>query len=121
MTKSISILIPAYNAENTIGSCLKSIAAQTFADYEIIVSNDGSTDNTVAKVERFKIVGAGAVVGSDVPDNSVVVGNPAKILCAFDDYINRNKTRLGESHFSRLLNKFPTQLSPEEWGGESDT
>lgn len=63
------------------------------------------------------IVGAGAVVGSDVPDNSVVVGNPAKILCAFDDYISRNKTRLDESHFSRLLNKFPTQLSPEEWGG----
>ncbi len=54
MTKSISILIPAYNAEKTIGSCLESIAAQTFTDYEIIVSNDGSTDNTVAKVERFK-------------------------------------------------------------------
>ncbi len=68
MTKSISILIPAYNAENTIGSCLKSIAAQTFADYEIIVSNDGSTDNTVAEVERFK---------SDNPQLAVkLISNP---------------------------------------------
>lgn len=54
MTKSISVLIPAYNAEEFIGSCLRSIAAQTFTDYEIIVSNDGSTDDTVAKVEKFK-------------------------------------------------------------------
>lgn len=53
MAKSISILIPAYNAEKCIGQCLVSIAAQTFADYEIIVSNDGSSDGTVDSVKNF--------------------------------------------------------------------
>lgn len=53
MAKSISILIPAYNAEKFIGNCLASIAAQTFVDYEIIVSNDGSSDGTVDSVKKF--------------------------------------------------------------------
>ncbi len=53
MAKSISILIPAYNAEKFIGQCLSSIAAQTFVDYEIIVSNDGSSDGTVDSVRKF--------------------------------------------------------------------
>ncbi len=42
----ISIIIPAYNAAPTIQHCLKSIFNQTFQDFEIIVVNDGSTDNT---------------------------------------------------------------------------
>ncbi|MCM1451498.1 MAG: glycosyltransferase family 2 protein [Clostridium sp.] len=53
MSKKISIIIPAYNAENTICECLRSIAAQTFADYEVIVSNDGSSDRTAEAVEKF--------------------------------------------------------------------
>lgn len=53
MAKSISILIPAYNAERFIGQCLTSIACQAFVDYEIIVSNDGSTDGTVDSVKKF--------------------------------------------------------------------
>lgn len=36
------------------------------------------------------IVGAGAIVAKDVPPNSVVAGNPAKIISAFDEYIRRN-------------------------------
>lgn len=53
MAKSISILIPAYNAEKFIEQCLVSIACQTFVDYEIIVSNDGSSDGTVDTVKKF--------------------------------------------------------------------
>ena len=37
------------------------------------------------------IVGAGAVVAKDIPDDSVVVGNPAKIIGSTGDYIERNK------------------------------
>lgn len=43
----ISIVIPAYNAEKTILETIQSIQAQTFSDFEIIVINDGSTDNTL--------------------------------------------------------------------------
>ena len=41
----ISVIIPMYNSRDTIRNCLKSVIDQTFADLEIIVIDDGSTDN----------------------------------------------------------------------------
>lgn len=41
-----SIIVPAYQAEKTIGRCIDSIISQSFNDYELIIINDGSTDNT---------------------------------------------------------------------------
>ena len=38
------------------------------------------------------IIGGGAIVTKDVPDNSVVAGNPAKIICSVEEYIEKNKT-----------------------------
>lgn len=42
----VSIIIPAFNAEKTIKNAIKSIEIQEYNDYEIIVIDDGSTDNT---------------------------------------------------------------------------
>ena len=42
----ISIIIPVYNVEKYIGKCLDSIINQTYKNLEIIVINDGSTDNS---------------------------------------------------------------------------
>lgn len=53
-TPLLSILIPAYNAEKTIQSCLDSIIAQESSDCEIIVINDGSTDKTHSQLLRYK-------------------------------------------------------------------
>ena len=58
---TISIIIPAYNAEQTIIKTIESVQRQTFTDYEIIVIDDGSTDKTkdvVSKIEdrRLKIL-----------------------------------------------------------------
>ena len=47
ITPKISVLIPAYNAEAYIDECLSSVREQTLADIEIIVADDGSTDNTL--------------------------------------------------------------------------
>lgn len=41
----ISIIIPVYNQAEKIITTLKSIEAQTFRDYEVIIVNDGSKDN----------------------------------------------------------------------------
>jgi len=42
----VSIIIPAYNHENYISDCLDSVIKQTATDWECLVVNDGSTDNT---------------------------------------------------------------------------
>ena len=47
----VSIIIPAYNAETTIKRTIESVQRQTYADYELIVINDGSTDGT-SKIVR---------------------------------------------------------------------
>jgi len=47
MNKKISVIIPAYNVEKYISKCLNSILEQEFKDYEIIVVDDASVDNTL--------------------------------------------------------------------------
>ncbi len=42
-----SVIIPCFNAKNTIVDCVKSIKNQSFENYEVIIIDDGSTDNTV--------------------------------------------------------------------------
>lgn len=58
----VSILIPAYNAENYLSQCLDSVLAQTFRDMQVVVIDDGSKDGTwkilqeyAAKDERIEI------------------------------------------------------------------
>lgn len=50
----ISIIVPIYNAENCIDSCMRSVYDQTFTDYEIILVNDGSTDNSASVCKRYR-------------------------------------------------------------------
>lgn len=40
------------------------------------------------------MIGAGAVVSKNIPDNSIAVGNPAKVIGTFDDYIKKHKEKL---------------------------
>ncbi|MFV5693021.1 glycosyltransferase family 2 protein [Flavobacterium sp. LT1R49] len=50
----ISIIIPVYNVAAYIERCLQSIAKQTYTQYEIIIVDDGSTDNSYDKCLAFK-------------------------------------------------------------------
>ena len=49
----ISIIIPAYNAGEFIATCLDSCLEQTFKNFEVLVINDGSSDNTVEIVQKY--------------------------------------------------------------------
>ena len=50
----ISVIVPVYNNEEFIGKCLDSILAQTFQDFELLVVDDGSTDETPEILEVFQ-------------------------------------------------------------------
>ncbi len=49
----ISIVIPCYNCETSVAKCLDSVQAQTFEDWEALVVNDGSSDNSAEILRRF--------------------------------------------------------------------
>ena len=49
----ISVIIPLYNKEDCILKTLESITTQDFEDYEIVVVDDGSKDNSVALIENL--------------------------------------------------------------------
>lgn len=50
---SLSIIIPCYNGEKWIEPCIRSILSQSYTDFEIIIVNDGSTDNSLEILNNF--------------------------------------------------------------------
>lgn len=52
-TLFVSIIIPVYNAEKTVGDCLKSVYTSTYADFEVVVVDDNSTDDSLNIVNQF--------------------------------------------------------------------
>lgn len=51
----ISVIVPVYNVENYLEKCLNSLVNQTLQEIEILVINDGSTDNSQKIIEIFKV------------------------------------------------------------------
>ena len=82
----ISIIVPVYNVEEYIEDCLNSVAIQTFTDYEVILVDDGSTDNCpmicdcfADKYDRFCVV--------HKPNGGLSSARNAGIRAAKGDYL----------------------------------
>lgn len=94
----VSIIIPAYNCERYIHKCIQSIIAQTYSNIEVIIIDDGSTDNSgkicdyfARKDHRIKVVhqensGPGMARNTGL---SYVSGNFLAFIDA-DDYVSKH-------------------------------
>ena len=55
MNELISIIVPIYNVEEYLQECLDSIQKQTYTNFECIMINDGSTDNSKQIAEEYLV------------------------------------------------------------------
>ena len=78
----VSIVIPAYNAQATIGQAVASCLAQTHPDCEVIVADDGSTDGTWDVVSSIK-----GVKAVRKPNGGVASARNAAVLVATGEYL----------------------------------
>ncbi len=53
MCPTVSVIIPSYNHERYIRECIQSVLDQTFQDFEIVITDDGSIDDSVRLIESF--------------------------------------------------------------------
>ena len=66
---SISIIIPVYNAEKCISDTIASIRSQSYKDWELILVDDGSTDNTADVIQSWKNEGIIHIVKKNESEN----------------------------------------------------
>lgn len=73
----------------------------TLAPRAHILAHDASTKKAlgytrigVVNIGNNVVIGANSVVSRDIPDNSVAIGNPAKVICTYDEFVSRKKKEL---------------------------
>lgn len=54
MNKTVSIIVPCFNGERFVDRCLHSIEIQDYPYIEVVVVNDGSTDQSESKILKWK-------------------------------------------------------------------
>lgn len=82
----VSVIVPTYNGEKTLGRCLDSILNQTYGDLEIILINDGSTDGSLQKCREYAYRDSRIIV-IDQPNCGVSSARNAGIERATGEYL----------------------------------
>lgn len=118
MSSLVSILIPCYNAERYVAAAIESALAQTWPNKEIIVVDDGSTDNSLSITHGFQDRGVQVIAqenrGASAARNRAFVASRGEYLRFFDadDILH---PRLTEAQMERLRGDI-TSVASAEWG-----
>ncbi len=101
MQRKVSVIVPIYNSERTLSRCVKSILSQSYENLEVILVNDGSTDDSLEICKKFRqkdnrivIINKKNVGVSAARNTGLSVANGEFIqFVDADDYINFDMTR----------------------------
>jgi len=109
-TPKISVLIPTYNGAATLGKSLQSIAQQTERDFEVVVVDDGSTDESVKVVEsiddaRIRLLRHSTNKGLESTRNELMAQARGRYIAWLDQDDHAAPTRLARQ--VEFLDKFP--------------
>lgn len=85
--KKVTLIVPVYNSEKYIGKCLDSILNQTYNNYEILVVNDGSKDNSQKIINSYKEKYPDKITSIEQENKGVAKTRNESIKRATGDYI----------------------------------
>jgi glycosyltransferase involved in cell wall biosynthesis len=82
----VSIIVPIYNSEDTLERCISSILKQSFKDFELLLIDDGSTDDSLSICNNFKNIDQRVKVFS-IQNSGAAVARNVGLANAAGDYI----------------------------------
>lgn len=87
----VSVITPAYNSAKYIGECIESVLNQTYSNWELIIVNDKSTDNSQAIIEayvekdpRIKLLNQEKNMGVSAARNKALEGSKGRFVAFLD-------------------------------------
>lgn len=87
MNPLVSVVMPVFNGEKTINRAIKSFMAQTLKEIELIVVNDGSTDNTKVIIEKFASEDKRICIIDFEKNYGTLIARKKGIMAAKGDYV----------------------------------
>ena len=119
MSVVLSVIIPAYNVENYVGEAIRSVQDQTFENLEIIVIDDGSTDNTLEVLNDFKddprvtLLSQENMGPSGSRNSGIRIARGQYIVCL--DAVDRWAPQKAERHIAVMENNPDIDLTFSWW------
>ena len=114
MVPLVSIIVPVYNSEKTLGICIDSILKQSYKEFELILLNDGSTDSSgqicdmyANKDIRIRVMHKKNTGASDTRNQGIAVARGKYLqFVDSDDWITPDATEL----FVRKAEKYQCDM-----------
>ncbi len=136
----ISVVIPTYNRAGIISGTLDSVLAQSYQDWECIVVDDNSTDNTkevidlfCLKDKRFRYLRNNRKKGAQGARNTGILASDAEWVCIFDsddlmhpDFLEKlvaevdDETEVVSCWGNRIKQSEPDSVELLKWGGDGN-
>ena len=101
MKNKVSIILSLYNSENSLEKTVRSVLNQDYQNFELIIINDGSTDNTrkvlnqFRKYKKIKIFNFNSNLGLGFRLNFGILKSKGNLIARIDDNDIMPKTRIG--------------------------